>query len=124
MNAKDEEIARLKQEIADLKATKDSVETFVGKNLELFDGLISCLKKIKNSKGAERYFHVRNARRGSANAGTQQDVFKLNLLVADLIEYKARQNVSVKDLKVRISVDKGSLISFLEKGRVKRPRNS
>lgn len=117
------EVEKLRAENARLKAKdkqkKRLDDSYVLKHKDQFIQLLEVLRKFKTSTG-ERYFHTRKARIGSTDEGKEQRVFKLNLLIEDLLEFKARTNVDSKDLPVRLSMDKGALIDFLQKGRVKR----
>lgn len=117
------EVEKLRAENARLKAKdkqkKRLDDSYVLRHEDQFIQLLEVLRKFKTSTG-ERYFHTRKARIGSTDAGKEQSVFKLNLLIEDLLEFKARTNVDSKDLPVRLSMDKGALIDFLQKGRVKR----
>lgn len=117
------ELEKLRAENARLKAKdkqkKRLDDSYVLRHEDQFIQLLEVLQEFKTSTG-ERYFHTRKARKGSTDAGKEQSVFKLNLLIEDLLEFKARTNVDSKDLPVRLSMDKGALIDFLQKGRVKR----
>jgi hypothetical protein len=126
MDAKDRKIARLEKQLAKQKMQ----ESFVAQNLDSFDSLIDKLQSIKNDTGEKRYFGLRKGRPGSVKEGKDQVMFRLNLLVTDLIEYRARYNLSpenlaeadLKTLAVRLSQDTGTLITHLDKGRIKRTR--
>lgn len=126
MDAKDRKIARLEKQLAKQKMQ----ESFVAQNLDSFDSLIDKLQSIKNDTGEKRYFGLRKGRPGSVKEGKNQVMFRLNLLVSDLIEYRARYNLSpenlagadLKTLAVRLSQDTGTLITHLDKGRIKRTR--
>ena len=113
------------------KLAKQNIqESFVEQTLDSFDRLINMLQSIKNDTGEKRYFGLRKGRPGSVKEGKNQVMFRLNLLVSDLIEYRARYNLSpenlaeadVKTLAVRLSQDTGTLITHLDKGRIKRTR--
>ena len=115
---KDAEIKKLRAEIARLKKKKVP-ETYVTKNIKKFDDLKDFLHQFKvDGKEDCRYFHKRK----NKGKRSMHEVFKLNILIDDLIEFKARKNVKDDQLSVRISMDKGSLIRHLQEGRVQRPR--
>ena len=107
---------RLRLQVAKLKEKeKKKSQTFVSKNENLFADLIEFLKvnfKDENRQGIKksRYFFDRE---------NSKPCFKLNVFVRDLIEFRAKRN-DPHNLASRISMDEGSLITFLSKGRKKR----
>jgi hypothetical protein len=137
MDKKDDVVAELEKEVIRLREKEKKREeedrhknarerlkkrlddSYVLKNEGQFIQLLEVLQMFKTSTG-ERYFHTRKARKGSTDAGKEQSVFKLNLLIEDLLEFKARTNVEPKDLPVRLSMDRGALIDFLQVGRAQR----
>lgn len=108
-----------------LKKQKEKLypnESFPCKNKDKFDDLIKTLKGFKEN-GKSRYFFTRKARNGEgAEEADTEEVFKTNVFVRDLIEYKARLNVKDDFVNSRISMDIHSLIASLSKGRIERPR--
>ena len=132
---KDEEIKRLQAELAkrDAKLAKKELNeklenSYVLENFDLFDGLLEKLEAFKDPSGLPRYLGHRTGRKGSKNEGKPQPMIRLNLLIEDLIEFRARKNLladdgeqcDIKTLKVRFSQDVGSLLSHLDKARAKR----
>ena len=110
-------IEKLLAENRKLKAKLKPKKSYVLENAEQFESLIGVLKEF-SSGDSERYFFERKTQKGDGD----EVVFKLNLLVADLIEFKARANVEEDQVNARISMDKGALIRFLQQGRIQRPR--
>ena len=110
-------IQKLLEENKKLKAKLKPKKSYVLENRDQFETLIQDLQKFKNGKSL-RYFFERKNQKGDG----VELVFKLNTLVTDLIEFKARANVDDDKVNSRISMDKGSLIKVLSEGRVKRPR--
>jgi len=98
-----------------LRAKLNPKESFVCKNKERFADLIKLLKCFKEGEKS-RYFFTRKTRK---DEGTEE-VFKTNVFVRDLIEYKARSNVKDDFVNSRISMDIHSLITCLSKGRIER----
>ena len=129
---KDDKIKKLQIKIAKIDQHKKLKNSYVVENLNKFEELIAKIQTFKNKKGLTRYFHTRTARQGTKNEGDQEMVFKLNLLIEDLLEFKAREHLKLhndkqcdlKVLKNRFSMDVGSLISHLEKARIKRPHKN
>lgn len=134
---KDEKIKRLQAELAkrDAKLAKKELNeklenSYVLEHFDLFDGLLEKLEAFKDPSGLSRYIGHRTGRPGSKNHGKPQPMIRLNLLVEDLIEFRARKNLlsedgeqcDLKTLKVRFSQDVGSLLSHLDKARAKRTR--
>lgn len=111
-------IQKLRREVKRLKAKLKPNKSFVSENSQQFESLINVLQQFSSSNGKKRYFFERKTQTGES----REVVFKLNLLVSDLLEFKARTNVGEDQVNSRISMDKGSLIRFLSEGRVKRPR--
>ena len=110
-------IEKLLAENRKLKAKLKPKKSYVLENAEQFESLIGVLKEFSSGDG-ERYFFERKTQKGDDD----EVVFKLNLLVADLIEFKARANVEEDQVNARISMDRGALIRFLQQGRIQRPR--
>lgn len=127
---KDEEIRRLKAKLAKKELNEKLENSYVLENFDLFDGLLEKLEAFKDPSGLPRYLGHRTGRKGSKNEGKPQPMIRLNLLIEDLIEFRARKNLladdgeqcDIKTLKVRFSQDVGSLLSHLDKARAKRTR--
>jgi hypothetical protein len=117
-----EELERLKAENKKLKKKLKPEKSYVLENYELFDSIYQTLQQFPANDGkGMKYFFVRKARK----TGEQDElVFKLNLFVKHLLEYKVRINdkIPAQKLTARISMDVGSLISSLQENRTKRPR--
>lgn len=113
-----EKIAELEAENKRLRAKIKPKTTYVDKNMVNFEKLIEYIDKtfqLKNHKGktTSRYFFTRPSKKDDKE---EETCFKLNVLVKDLIEYKAKANVG-EDSSARISMDTGSLIRSLTGGR-------
>lgn len=117
-----EELERLKAENKKLKKKLKPEKSYVLENYELFDSIYHTLQQFPANDGkGMKYFFERKARKtGEKN----ELVFKLNLFVKHLLEYKVRINdkIPAQKLTARISMDVGSLISSLQENRTKRPR--
>ena len=125
MSKKDlvEELERLKEENKKLKQKLTPQKSYVLENYQLFDSIYQTLQKFPSSDGkGMKYFFERKARK---TGDKDELVFKLNLFVKHLLEYKVRINdkISPDKLNTRMSMDIGSLISALQENRVKRPRS-
>lgn len=112
-----QENEKLKAQLKRAKAKLQPKETFVLQNLDQFGRLLEELKAFQED-GKSRYFFTRKAK----GSNKDEEVFKTNVFVKDLLEVKARANVQEAKVNARISMDAHSLIAFLSKGRVKRPR--
>jgi len=115
------ELEKLRAENKKLKSKLKPKQSYVDENMAKFKKLSDYLHKNflhKNNKGeaVTRYFFTRPAKRAKDQA---EICFKLNVFVRDLIEFKAKQN-DPDNAPARISMDEGSLITFLSKGRKKR----
>jgi hypothetical protein len=103
-------------------------KSYVLENFDLFEGLLDKLEVFKDPSGLPRCIGHRTGRKGSKNEGKSQPMIRLNLLIEDLIEFRARKNLlsedgeqcNIKTLKVRFSQDVGSLLAHLDKARAKR----
>jgi hypothetical protein len=117
-----EELERLKAENKKLKKKLKPEKSYVLENYELFDSIYHTLQQFPANDGkGMKYFFERKARK----TGEKDElVFKLNLFVKHLLEYKVRINdkIPAQKLTARISMDVGSLISSLQENRTKRPR--
>jgi len=117
-----EELERLKAENKKLKKKLKPEKSYVLENYELFDSIYHTLQQFPANDGkGMKYFFERKAR----ETGEKDElVFKLNLFVKHLLEYKVRINdkIPAQKLTARISMDIGSLISSLQENRTKRPR--
>ena len=129
---------KLKQENKILKKKKRKTKTFVQENLGLFESLLDVKGKVlplflNGQEGDEkrhpRYFFSRPTK----DKKSTEQVIRLNLLVADLLEAKIRLNPSMKDcteteFNARLSMDTSSLIRHISikpntgKARAARPR--
>lgn len=112
-------IEKLLAENKKLKAKLKPKKSYVLEHAEQFESLIGVLKDFSSGESS-RYFFERKTQSGEPG----EVVFKLNLLVADLIEFKARANVEEDQVNARISMDKGAMIRFLKNGRIERPRKA
>lgn len=112
-----EENKKLKAQLKRAKAKLQPKESFVLQNLDQFGRLLEEIKGFQED-GKTRYFFTRKAK----GSDKDEEVFKTNVFVQDLLEVKARANVEEDQVNSRISMDQHSLITFLSKGRVKRPR--
>jgi len=135
---KDAIIAKQAEEIKRLKKKKRKTKTFVQENLSLFESLLDVKGKLLPSflngqegdkKRHPRYFFSRPTK----DKKSTEQVIRLNLLVADLLEAKIRLNPSMKDcteteFNARLSMDTSSLIRHISikpntgKTRAARPR--
>ena len=112
------ELEKKETELAEAKLRHQ--KSYVSENLNLFNQLFEMLKKFpaKGEKGM-MYFFERKARSGTEEL---ELVFKLNLFVSHLMEFKLLNNPNIHEdkLSARLSMDKTSLISHLQEGRVVR----
>ena len=135
---KDAIIAKQAEEIKRLKKKKRKTKTFVQENLSLFESLLDVNGEVlpaflNGQEGDEkrnpRYFFSRPTK----DKTSTEQVIRLNLLVADLLEAKIRLNPSMKDcteteFNARLSMDTSSLIRHISikpntgKARAARPR--
>ena len=135
---KDAIIAKQAEEIKRLKKKKRKTKTFVQENLDLFESLLDVNGEVlpaflNGQEGDEkrnpRYFFSRPTK----DKTSTEQVIRLNLLVADLLEAKIRLNPSMKDcteteFNARLSMDTSSLIRHISikpntgKVRATRPR--
>jgi hypothetical protein len=113
MTADEEILKKLLEENQKLKKRLNSKNSFVLDNLDKFEGLIQTLQSFKSGK-KDRYFYSRT------KDGKTQTAFKLNVFVKDLLEFKARQNVTEDQVSNRLSMDTSALINYLSTGRQKR----
>jgi hypothetical protein len=125
MSEKDlaEELERLKAENKKLKQKLKPKKSYVLEQAYLFNGIYKQLLEFPGNDGSKKYFFERKPRDG----GTELElVFKLNLFVKHLLEYKIRINDKIPEeqLNTRLSMDTASLIASLQEGRVKRPRKA
>ena len=129
---------KLKQENKLLKKKKRKTKTFVQENLSLFESLLDVNGEVlpaflNGQEGDEkrnpRYFFSRPTK----DKTSTEQVIRLNLLVADLLEAKIRLNPSMKnctetEFNARLSMDTSSLIRHISikpntgKARASRPR--
>jgi len=118
---------RLKEEIKKKEAqlqrrqAKEKVQqqkNYVTEQIDLFNDLFEMLKKFPAKGKGMMYFFERK------RSGTEELelVFKLNLFVSHLMEFKLLNNPNINEdkLSARLSMDKTSLISHLQEGRVVR----
>ena len=139
MSEKDlaEELERLKAENKKLKQKLKPKESYVLEQVELFDQVFNLLQEFPAKENVDedgmKYFFVRKPRKKKDSEkkdfeekDPEELVFKLNLFVKHLMEYKVRLNkkISEEKKKTRLSMDIASLISSLQEGRVKRPRRA
>lgn len=134
MSEKDlaEELERLKAENKKLKQKLKPKESYVLEQVELFDQVFNLLQEFPAKENVDedgmKYFFVRKPRKkkDSEKKDSEELVFKLNLFVKHLMEYKVRLNKKISEDKMntRLSMDIASLISSLQEGRVKRPRKA
>lgn len=119
-------IEKLREENKRLKAKLKPKKSYVVEQAELFDDLYQKLQDFKTDDGKMKYFFERKPQKEAEGKTELELVFKLNLFVSHLMEYKVRINpaVSSDKLNTRLSMDKGSLIAHLSGGRVKRTRKS
>ena len=135
---KDAIIAKQAEEIKRLKKKKRKTKTFVQENLSLFESLLDVNGEVlpaflNGQEGDEkrnpRYFFSRPTK----DKRSTEQVIRLNLLVADLLEAKIRLNPSMKDcteteFNARLSMDTSSLMRHISikpntgKARAARPR--
>ena len=125
MSEKDlaEELEKLKAENKKLKQKLKPKKSYVLEQAYLFNGIYKQLLEFPGNDGSKKYFFERKPRDG----GTELElVFKLNLFVKHLLEYKIRINDKIPEeqLNTRLSMDTASLIASLQEGRVKRPRKA
>ena len=115
-------IEKLREENKRLKAKLKPKSSYVVDQEDLFAKVWQQLQEFKTDDGKMKYFFERKPQ--DKLKKDPELVFKLNLFVSHLMEYKVRGNPAVTDdkLNTRLSMDKGSLIAHLSGGRVKRTR--
>ena len=117
------EVEKLKAQNKKLKEKLKPKESYVLKHEKLFAEIWEVLQKFPSDDGKLKYFFTRKPKEKKEE---EEEVFKLNLFVKHLLEYKVRTNKKVPADKVntRISMDVAALIISLKEGRVKRPRKA
>lgn len=117
------EVEKLKAQNKKLKEKLKPKESYVLKHEKLFAEIWEVLQKFPTDDGKLKYFFTRKPKE---KKDAEEEVFKLNLFVKHLIEYKVRTNkkVPVDKVNTRISMDVAALIISLKEGRVKRPRKA
>ena len=102
-------LKKAEEKISELeKKLSKGKKTYVDDNKDQFHDLMRILRHFPK----QRYFFERRSRINHK----PETIFRLNLLVKDLIEYKAKENAP-DDSDNRISMDISSLIKFLQIGR-------